>query len=194
MPTTLHHGHSPFWHSSSALSRLSTTRVEITGSHIRLSANETKTTEDSVVFKLRVYHGTSTVYELEKSYRAFTALKADLLQALDAGHLCTGVCPWLWEDLQHNFERPKSRTNLRAWLQIRLHRHTPATAVVFTAHFQELLDSLLQLLRKEHAKCQKLTDLSDVLATFLELTDTTEDNASGLVRISDRMAISRASI
>ncbi|OQS05051.1 hypothetical protein THRCLA_02761 [Thraustotheca clavata] len=142
---------------------LENTRVEIT---TRISGNSS---EDSVVYVLCVYHGTSN-HTIEKSYRAFLQLKEDLLQALEPGHMCPGICPWLWEDLNHNFDRPKKRINLRARLQMRLHRYTPAIIAAFLEHFQELLDSLLLILRREHGKCDKFTDLCEVLAQFLQLT------------------------
>ncbi|KDO25328.1 hypothetical protein SPRG_09154, partial [Saprolegnia parasitica CBS 223.65] len=80
---------------------------------------------------------------------------------------------------------------------IRLHHHTAATNQIFLEHFQELLDSLLHLLRKERTKCDKFSALCLVLARFLHLVDpnaVSEARPASLSRRHERDLVTRASI
>ncbi|EQC29826.1 hypothetical protein SDRG_12372 [Saprolegnia diclina VS20] len=165
--------------SSSTTYRVDATRVEIVRASIRLpsDASKVKPSNDNVIFVIKV-HTASGYHLVEQSWTAFTQLKEALLLALDPGHACSGVCPWLWEDLYHNFEHPTQKVNLRTWLQMRLHRHTKRTVQVYLEHFQELLDSMLHLLRQRDVQCHQFHDVCDVLTQFLQVPSMLDTCAS----------------
>ncbi|OQR85085.1 hypothetical protein ACHHYP_12298 [Achlya hypogyna] len=148
--------------------RLDRTRVEIERASVRLPRGAKKVTNEHVFFVLKVFDG-SSYHTVEQSWAAFSVLKEDLLLALDAGHACSGICPWLWEDLHHNFDYPTKKVNFRTWLQMRLRRHTKGTIQVFLEHFQELLDSMLNVLRHRHVHCKQFHDVCAVLARFIHV-------------------------
>ncbi|OQS05048.1 hypothetical protein THRCLA_20729 [Thraustotheca clavata] len=160
--------HSTSAESFSSEHRLDRTRIEITRAFIRLPKGMKKPDNECVFFVLKVYDG-ATYHTVERSWADFSQLKEDLLVALDAGHSCSGICPWLWEDLNHNFDYPTKKVNFRTWLQLRLRRHTKRTIQVFLEHFQELLDSMLDVLRQRHIKCKQFQEVCQVLAAFMNV-------------------------
>ncbi|KDO25325.1 hypothetical protein SPRG_09151 [Saprolegnia parasitica CBS 223.65] len=148
--------------------RLDRTRVTIERASVRLPKDKKKPDSACIFFVIKVDKGDGC-HVIEQSWAAFSELKEDLLTALDAGHACHGICPWLWEDLHHNFDYPTKKVNLRTWLHLRLRRRTKDTIQVFLEHFQELLDSMLTVLRQRHIHCRQFHDVCAVLARFIDV-------------------------
>ncbi|KDO16821.1 hypothetical protein SPRG_17694 [Saprolegnia parasitica CBS 223.65] len=147
--------------------RLPASRAEILRADVRLPIGVVKPTKDHVVFVLRV-HDDGDCYGVEQTWSAFIALRNELLIALAPGHPCQGVCPWLWEDLRHNFDFPThKKVGFLEWWNIRLQRHTPATIEIFRSHFQQLLDSLVTLLCQTRIHCERFQGVYAVVARFL---------------------------
>ncbi|EQC29827.1 hypothetical protein SDRG_12373 [Saprolegnia diclina VS20] len=143
-------------------------RVEILRASVCKNVDKSQPREASVIYVLKIYDGASH-HLVEQSWAAFLELKRDLLTALDPGHACNGLCPWLYEDLASNFDIPRRNVPFFKYLFIRLHVINRRTIQVFREHFQELLDSLLRLLHTRGGHCKRLLDVCTVLANFLHI-------------------------
>ncbi|OQR84552.1 hypothetical protein ACHHYP_13247, partial [Achlya hypogyna] len=152
-------------------SHLDRTRVEILRVVVRSSAARAKPHRDNTFFILKVHSG-SDYNIVEQSWSAFRTLKVDLLEALDKGHVCHGVCGPLHRHLKRTFDAP-TNVDIATWLRLRLRRHDDATMQLYLEHFQGLLDALLRLLRQHDVDCVKFLGLRDVLARFLQFRPTT---------------------
>ncbi|OQS05056.1 poly, ADP-ribose polymerase 3-like [Thraustotheca clavata] len=152
--------------SSSCEHLLHTSKVEIIRADVRLPSAKAKATKENVVFVLKVLDGNES-YGVERSWADFIDLKNNLLIALDPGHPCNGVCPWLWEDLRHNFDFPTKKVGFLTWWDIRFQRHNATTIEIFREHFQQMLDALLKLLCQPPDHCERFHSVFAVVAGFL---------------------------
>ncbi|OQR91215.1 hypothetical protein ACHHYP_04892 [Achlya hypogyna] len=145
-----------------AFGELPASRAEI----LRVDVRAPKPTKDDVIFLLRV-HDAGENYGVQQSWTAFDNLRNDLLRVLAPGHVCDGVCPWLWEELRHNFDFPTKKVGFFTWLDLRLQRQTTATIEVYREHFQQLLDALVGLLCQTRIHCERFHGVYTVVAKFL---------------------------